>query len=469
MEFKVELFPKRHLYNLFNDLIEKHNIVNFNSLKQELLRYKTESDHENYHINIEETDDICIFSTLPIFCNLRNTNDFVDKVSHQVKTCIVDKKTLLPLVYVDKHINYMDRGSYYSDSIGEIVSKSNYLNEKNKIKFYKNYIGEYIVLFYLCDKWMILNNNKIYNLKESSDMLPCLFCDLIMTKVNINLLDKNISYHFVMAHYRLNKCVLYPEWGNEYKELIFIKSEEKGTLEQSTDLVSDKLVKNSRLFFSCKDELLHYVDTLNDIDILNKKLTVRGILMIVLNETGESTCINFDTSLYNTIASNFVLNPNIHQTHLDLYQRDKCNDILPYITNNYTDIVRRINISIKTIAKEILNIYFLTRHKQHSELYEKLPKSYKDVLFNIHNIFMNKRDEDLEKAQKDDLMEKRSVTVDNVYSYLKGLSNASLVKIYNDRKNVIAYTNNSNIVLKTDQIMYANCINTIMQTQLMLT
>ena len=467
MEFKLELFPKRYLYELLIDLINANDIIDFESLKSELTKYKTHTNHENYHINIEEIGDMCILSTSPIFCNLRNTNDLVDRVTHQVKTCIVDKKTLLPLVYVNKHINYIDRGSYYTDNLDDIVSKSNYLHEKNVIKIYNNFIGEHIVLFYTNNEWNILNNNKISKLKESTDMIPCLFNDLLSNKLNVDDLHKTMSYHFVMVHHRLNKCVLYPDWGNEYKELIHIKSEELYTLNNINNTISNKLIDNNVLYFSCKDEMLHYVDYLNDLDMSCKKLTTRGLLMEIINKTGESTLINFDTILYHNITSNFNLNANIHQTHLELYQRDKCNDILPYVTNNYTDIVRRINMSIKTISKETLNIYFLTRNKQNNELYEKLPKSYKDVLFNIHKIFMTKRGEDIENTENDELMEKRSVTVDNVYSYLKGMSNSNLVKIYNDRKSVINNIDNTGSSMVNDQIMYTSCINTIMQTQLM--
>ena len=86
--------------------------------------------------------------------------------------------------------------------------------------------------------------------------------------------------------------------------------------------------------------------------------------MSFIYETNQQININFNTKLYNKIHSYFVSNKNIHQIHLKLYQLNKCNEILPYITNNYIDIVRRINLSIKTLSREMLNIYFLTRNKQ---------------------------------------------------------------------------------------------------------
>ena len=119
-----------------------------------------------------------------------------------------------------------------------------------------------------------------------------------------------------------------------------------------------------------------------------------------------------------------------------------------------------MNRNIKLFCKEPQ-----TDNKQKTNF---LKFNYRKKFEKIDKIFMTKRGEDIVNADRNELMEKRSVTVDNVYSYLKGMSNSNLVKIYNDRKNVIndiCSINNSTI---NDQIMYTSCSNTIMQTQLML-
>jgi hypothetical protein len=220
------------------------------------------------------------------------------------------------------------------------------------------------------------------------------------------------------------------------------------------------------------DELLMGLYRANESDMTYRKLTTRGYLMKIRNGGDEATSINFETDLYTSINKYFKNKKNIHQVYLELYQKDRLNDILPYITSHYTDIVRRINMSLKTLAKEILNIYFMTRNHKNDKLYDSLPKIYKDTLFNLHKVFIVKRDEDMHNADEMGLIEKRSLTVDNVYGYLKGLNALNLVKVYLDRnkllvdiKNITELNDESHNELS--EIMDDNCINTFTQSTLM--
>ena len=74
---------------------------------------------------------------------------------------------------------------------------------------------------------------------------------------------------------------------------------------------------------------------------------------------------------------------------------------------------------------------------------------------------MKKKDMDI--YNHDELIEKKSVTINNVYNYLKNMNNDELVKLYSDRHYIINYVEK----IKDDTIMLNNCINTIMQTKLM--
>ena len=332
----------------------------------------------------------------------------------------------------------------------------------NNVKIYNNYSGEYIVLFNNNDKWLILHNNDIIDIQSDNSIVVILFNNLLQDKnINLQYFDKNNTYHFLLIHYRLNKCIIYPQWGNEFKELVFIKSEQKYTLRDTKiDNIFNNLIKNDRIYLSCWDELVMYLENLNYSNMINKRLSNKGLFMSFIYETNQQININFNTKLYNKIHSYFVSNKNIHQIHLKLYQLNKCNEILPYITNNYIDIVRRINLSIKTLSREMLNIYFLTRNKQNEKLYEVLPKSYKNILFNMHKIFMKKKNDCCET----ELVEKKSVTINNVYNYLKNMSNNELIKLYKERQCILKITLDKDI---DDTIMIENCISTIMQTKLM--
>jgi hypothetical protein len=469
MKFNFESFPKNHLYKLLIEIIKKYDITSFDELKIELFRYKNDQDSENYNINIKEYDDICLFYTPSVFYNFHSTNILIDNMIHQLDTCILDKTMLLPIVYKTKHINHttnsdteLDHQYNNNTSYISTLQSLNFLDDKNRVKIYNNYVGEYIVLFNNNNKWLMLHNTDIIDINKDKNMLTELFNNILIDKnIKLDSLDENNTYHFVIVHYRLNKCIMYPQWGNEFKELVLIKSEQKYTLIEKKVEHINCLIKNRQIYLSCLDELYMYLENLNYYNTIDRKLTDRGLLVSFFDKDNQQIYVNFNIKLYNKIHSYFVSHKNIHQIHLKLYQLNKCNDILPYISNNYIDIVRRINMSIKTLSKELLNIYFLTRNKQNKQLYDVLQKSYKNILFNMHRIFMKKKDMDI--YNHDELIEKKSVTINNVYNYLKNMNNDELVKLYSDRHYIINYVEK----IKDDTIMLNNCINTIMQTKLM--
>lgn len=470
MEFKIELFPKKHLYVLLSKIIQDNGIKNYNELLDEFQKYKKNGEGENYYISASEVDGMLQLFTVPLSSSLRNSNKDIDCVVHQMKYALLDKDTLLPIFYIDKHLNYNNKGSYYNDYVKEYIEDIDFLHSKDvNINIYRNYIGEYVVLFFQEDNWYIYSRKHIIKYSDAIDMCDKIFIESFSDKMNLEELDNTCSHHFVLCHYRLNKPVIYPQWGSEFNEIIYLRSQKKYTLESVENEMPNKFTHNKEFYQSCIDELDMTVKNINVSDNIHRKLTSRGyIIKISLPDRSEindrDIYIDYDTDLYTNISSYFNSDRNVHQVHLELYQKDKLNDILPYITQHYTDIVRRINISLKTLSREILNIYFLTRNQKHQDLYEVLPEVYKETLFNLHKIFIIKRDHDMSHIDKDGIMEKRSLNVDNVYNYLKNTNIDTLVGIYINRKNVIECVNRLNI---NEQIMFNACINTLTQSQLM--
>lgn len=477
MNFKlsIESFPENSLYKLLSNIINENKITSYDELKNELSLYRTDIDHKNYHLSLTDIDEesndsgtLSMFNTVHVSHNLRNSDKLIDNVTRYVKSCVVDRSTLLPLVYTNKHTEYLQDSNYHTFDTIHTVQERDYLKDKDTISFYKNYIGQYMVLFNHNDKWLVTDGSTVTSLESDADDVVCLFCETLKNKTNVDDLDKNYSYHFIFAHHRLNRPVVYPQWGPEFSELVHLKTVEKYTLKAVTDYTfKNNFIHNNRLYFSCLDELLMHVDGINKHDTLHKQLTTKGVLMVIGSGTADTDeiMIDFNTDLYRRISTHFENCDNLHHIHLKIYQQDKCNDVLPYVTDNYTNIIRRINISIKTLSKEILNIYFLTRNKNNTDLYDVLSKHYKDCLFNIHKIFMQKRTEDLRNVDGDGLMEKRSVTVDNVYKHLKSLSTTSLINLYVDRESLLESISKLENVDQT--IVNPTCINTIIQTQLL--
>ena len=353
--------------------------------------------------------------------------------------------------------------------------------------------------------WFILINNKIYNYDNKNNYIVFnLFKNLFEETSSINYLKKNIAYHFNLTHHLLGKCIY------DIRLLIHLYSVDMKTLIRLNENVRG-INKSERIYLSCKDELLDYLWEINNKMINKGKLTQKGIIMSYYNPYTESESesenefgvnsdeifeIYFDTEVYQKISSKIKLYKNIYQSQLVMYINNECNDILPYITSNHSDIVKRINNSLKTISKELLDIYFVTNKKNNIELYNVLPKIYRDIKFNIHGIFIKKRkndyydyydndnhnhndnhndnynynrnDYDNDDNDDDDIQFKSSVELNDVYLYIKNsFDGDQIIELYYQRKNLL-----NNIINKPNLIKYKNLFNfecsyTILQTELM--
>ena len=178
------------------------------------------------------------------------------------------------------------------------------------------------------------------------------------------------------------------------------------------------------------------------------------------NNINDSIYIDFNSDIYTLINSYFNKN-NKHYTYLQLYKNNNINKILLYITNidNLNRIINRINISLKTLSKEILNIYFLTRNKNNPHIYNILSENYKNILFCLHKIFILKK--------KNNYNLKQPINLNNIYNYLKNMNTDNLIIIYKDRTKLIDDFNKLNI--DTNNILHINCIYTNTQTKLLST
>ena len=130
--------------------------------------------------------------------------------------------------------------------------------------------------------------------------------------------------------------------------------------------------------------------------------------------------------------------------YLQLYQNNKLGDVLLYLHKYPADVIRRINMSIKILSKELLNIYHLTRKKQNSDLYEILPQSYKKSLYDLHKIYVDQKFGEFSTKFHELLIEKKSISVDIVYNYVKDLLTTNLLQIFSDREILINQLNKIN-------------------------
>jgi tRNA nucleotidyltransferase/poly(A) polymerase len=205
---------------------------------------------------------------------------------------------------------------------------------------------------------------------------------------------------------------------------------------------------------------------MNKEDIASKNIQFGGYFIRILSEDKKRymlLCLR--TEIYNNILSVLPKHDNQYKSFLELYQCDKLTEVLPYLHKYPADVIRRINMSVRILSKEILNIYHLTRKKQNCELYESLSFSYRKVLYDLHQIYVNQKNIDFHVKSHDILKEKKSISVDIVYMYLKELKNSDLIKIFEERNKLINELKKINF--HYEEILSVTNIDIITQTELM--
>ena len=202
-----------------------------------------------------------------------------------------------------------------------------------------------------------------------------------------------LSYYII----KIKNIINYSKYGNEYSKLIHTLTTEKETLNE-IDISINKNVKSiEKQSFK---NLFDVIDKLNYISITdeaNKKITKEGYLIkYYFDKPLKSNFIvlKLQTNIYKQLIKNKPNNINVHQNYLELYQKDKLVDYLPYFTKYTNDITKRIHLSMKNIAKEILDLYHCTRQKNNPHIYNILLDQYKKILYGLHGLYISHRKSD---------------------------------------------------------------------------
>lgn len=414
-------------------------------------------------LDINITSEFIIISTDEICENLRHVDKYLDVVLHQMKLSIFDKNTFMPICYLDKAIKESEtsektQNSYLKNHVYDVIN--NYHDtefDHQMISIYKHHIGSYMIIFNHNNKWYFTLHTNVYELNNNTH--PVLFEHI---GDNLQVLDKNLCYHIVLIDMRIRRLIV-PIC--ERNHMVLINVTEKYTLNNvDPNMYEDKLnnifVIDKRIYFSCFDELCLRLEELDVVNTKTKKLINRGYIVKVRMSEFDNICISYDTYTYKRLMNMVPSGMTIHEVHLKLYQLDKLSGFLQYINDSHVDIVKRINISMSTISREILDIYHMTRKKKNSDLYNILPQSYKQLLYQLHSKYISKKNKkennsmdlygdfresenstDSETCEINDSENTKnttlSVSVDNVYTKLKELDTNTLVEIYKDREELI--------------------------------
>jgi len=413
IEDSLSDYLKKLIFNYDNN-INNNNFENFNTKNK-------------CYMEIKKIDDLYLLVVNKISKNLIHSNESINTIIHNINYCIFDSSVIFLYINYKKNIMYRP---YDNQITNEIIDEIK--NNWNKINIYENIGISSIFLkhndtiyFYDVYEQNLISINKINYIRQYYD------------KLNINLNNTN------------NKVIEINIILNKYTHLLYYTN--SSVIENI--LINDK--KN--IYFSCFDEFLFELDNISKNDEKNKKLTINGYTIKYNN-----TEYIFNTYIYQKIIDLLIPFRNINKTYLELYKNDNLKFVINYMSQYSTEIIKRVNYSIKTISREFLNIYHITRRKLNSDLYNILSNTYKTILFDLHKIFIYTRKND----DIDDIF-KKSLTYDIIYKYLKKININLLVQIYIDRiklLNDIKYIkidiDNMRFDTNEFKILFIDCIHT---------
>lgn len=485
MSVAAQFFTNDHLVNILSRIkltemselnkLTESNVVNIDSENNDTTEYKCYDDYKLIIANKNES-----FQKIKSF----ESSDEINMGSNFVVFNTQGKEI----------VSFINNQKIDEDAINDlkILSENEWkIVEINKLQLHT----KHICLFYNIDSWYVAYSNTIekfqyVSLKDNvlneltpddiqtpqicyTDKIIKLLCNYFASKfIDLDVCNKNLVYHLLLRdnEFKQNNLGSISKPIETTINLLWIcdkycKIANPHSIDL-TDEIVNKIQYEKKVHFSCLDELLMSIEFMNNEDVSTKNIQFGGYMIKLfdkLNNINKLYCIR--TNIFKYITSILPKYDNQYKSFLELYQNDKLTDVLPYLHKYPADVIRRINMSVKILSKEILNIYHLTRKKQNKELYESLPLSYRKVLYDLHKIYVNQKHGEFITKSFDLLKEKKSVSVDIVYSYLKGIRNNELIKLFDERRTLL--NDLKKINFKYDEIMSVTNIDIITQTELM--
>lgn len=265
-----------------------------------------------------------------------------------------------PFILIDKETNTTILK--HPTQIYKKITDEDILNKITVIT--QTYGGSLITLFNHKNVWFAIKDNKFIS-------IPGEFVQFM------DEFDTNNYYLFLLND---NELI------NYYQKTILLSIKQKYNFSDvKYENYLSKIYYHQKIHFSCTDELSMFLESMSNKNYMTKKLTIEGVLIRLTDDI----YVIMQTACYKQITLLKPQTNNIHVGFLEMYQRDKLSSFLPFYSNYSNDILHRINMSMKTLSKEILNIYHLTRNKKNMQLYELLPDIYKKAIYDIHGLYIS--------------------------------------------------------------------------------
>jgi hypothetical protein len=414
-------------FNEFNEFVEFIEFIKNIKDKYDCILKYFEKNNKFLQLSMSELDGLYFIKPDIISSNLSHSDKFINYILHNIDYIIFD--LAFDLIYFKKKKIKIDKSHTI---LHEIKTKW------NSVKVYNYDIGFETTLVYYNEKYYYVNN---FNLQKTTKHI-----DILIEKSDINF-KQNIFTDIIISSKSISHILYYKH--NILHDTIY-------------------LLNSELLHYSCIDELLFDLENISLLNEHKKKITTGGF---ILKYNSKEFILN--TYIYQKVKDIIPSYENINKCYIELYKNDNLGFIINYMSPYPADIIKRINSTFKTLSREFLNIYHVTRKKANSELYNVLSNNYKTILFDLHKIFIYTRKNEEPKTlcnimnSDEEFYEKKSLNHDITYKYMKKISTEQISNILIERINLIEDINNiqidmNNIKMNTNEfkILFNDCIHT---------
>lgn len=422
----------------------------FDELKNELLK-TNENEQRVYKVGLKENEGLSIIYYDDVTNVEKVRSEEILELEKSLRSLVIDKQNLSILG------SQLNKILYNSEAIDELQSV-----DWNKIVLQKCYEGTVLMVLNHKDKWYVttrrcLNASASSWIKNKSYM--DMFNDAIKDKLSLDQLNKRNVYYFVLLHHRNRNIVNYDYLGKQYAYLVHTMTLQRSNegLKEVDENLGEAVLYPETFAFASLDQLKEMLRETGRQDEHNKEVSTEGFILKVKDDSSFKT-YKLQTEIYQKLMKLKPNNSNIHQSYLELYQKDSLKDYLSFTSKYQNEVINRINKAIKTISLELLNLYHATRRKQNPEVYASLKDTYKKTLYGLHGLYIENRKKDFEEGCEN--QKSKSITVHDVYHFVKNLPPSNLRQLFFERYMIIDEG-------KVKQYFNSQCIYTTTHTSLM--
>ena len=347
------------------------------------------------------------------------------------------------------------------------------------------YEGTYLSVFFHNGKWYVstrrcLNSqDSVFNVTEKSNPMSHyeMFEDVLQSSgyANFNEFSEKLnpenSYYFILIHHQNMLMIDYTEsFGENYKRICLttVRDSEMRELDIYADRVDFASYTNEDHIFVA--EKLASVDEFaesNKVIKYNDRPTTEGIVVRVWDEQmNKYHLIKLQPTSYQFA---FVLGTerNIFKGLVYLYQNGKLVEYFSQNTNTQSikkivnplntsesyDTIGTVDGAFKVCTSELFELFKMlwsikTGKHQNKELYDLLPKEYKDIMFAIRGIYYKKKGILLSKNREtvtEADIKNAHLKINDIYNYLKTLPTETFVAFLRMRRLMLNWVKNDQI------------------------